>query len=421
MSVKVSNKAAHLIGSEIIRLAWEVNQKIKEGKKIYNLTIGDFNPNLFPIPDLLKEEIIKAYHANETNYPPAEGMPDLRKAIAAFIKKFEGLDYPVEQMLVAGGGRPLIYAVYQTLIDKDDKVIYPVPSWNNNHYCHLSDAQKIEVETKPENGFMPTAAELAPYVKEATMLALCSPLNPTGTVFTKEGLTEICQLVLNENKRRGPDAKPLYILYDQIYWVLTMEGIEHFSPVSLMPEIAEYTIYVDGISKAFAATGVRVGWSFGPSEVIGKMKSILGHIGAWSAKAEQVGTTHFLNNELAVMEYLGDLKNKIAERFELIYAGISDLKKAGFPVDIIAPQGAIYLSVKFSIKGYTTPEGKLISSTDDITAYLLDHAQLAIVPFTAFGCNKDTEWYRISVGTISMEEIPVMLLKLKDALGQLKK
>ena len=420
MSTKVSIKAANLIGSEIIRLAAEVNQKIKEGKKIYNLTIGDFNPNLFPIPVLLKEEIIKAYHANETNYPPADGMLELRKAVAAFLKKYEGLDYPIDQLLIAGGGRPLIYAVYQTLLDKGDKVIYPVPSWNNNHYCHLSDAQKIEVETKPENGFMPTAAEIAPYINDATILALCSPLNPTGTVFSRQHLLEICQMVLDENKRRG-DAKPLYILYDQIYWMLTMEGIEHFNPVSLLPEMADYTIFVDGISKSLAATGVRVGWSFGPAEVIGKMKSILGHIGAWSARAEQVGITHFLNNEKAVSDFLTDIKNKISGRFNLIYEGISALKNEGFPIDIISPQGAIYLSVKFGIKGYKTPSGEEILTTDDITAYLLEHAQLAIVPFTAFGCAKDTEWYRISVGTISMEEIPEMLEKLKSAMQVLKK
>ncbi len=420
MSLKVSTKAANLIGSEIIKLAGEINQKIKEGHKIYNLTIGDFNPNLFPIPTLLKQEIIKAYEANETNYPPADGMADLRKAVANFLKKYEGLDYPIDQLLIAGGGRPLIYAVYQTLLDEGDKVIYPVPSWNNNHYCHLSDAQKIEVEAKPENGFMPTAAEIAPFVKDATILALCSPLNPTGTVFSKQQLTEICELVLDENKRRGENQKPLYILYDQIYWMLTMNGIEHFNPVSLFSEMKNYTIFVDGISKSLAATGVRVGWSFGPTEVISRMKSILGHVGAWSPKAEQVATTHFLNNEKAVEEYLLDLKNKINARFDLIYKSFKALKEEGFPVDIISPQGAIYLSAQFAIKGFITPDGKIISTTEDITSYLLNQAQLAIVPFTAFGCHSRTDWYRISVGTISLEEIPEMLSQLKIALMALQ-
>jgi aspartate aminotransferase len=419
--LKVSEKAANLIGSEIIRLGGEINQKIKEGNKIYNLTIGDFNPSLFPIPNLLKEEIIKAYRANETNYPPADGMAELRKSVSNLLKKYEGLDYPIDQILIAGGGRPLIYAAYQTLLDKNDKVLYPVPSWNNNHYCHLSDAQKIEIETNPENGFMPTADELAPYIKEATILALCSPLNPTGTTFGKEQLSQICKLVLDENKRRGTMQKPIYVLYDQIYWMLTTDGVQHYNPVGLFPEMEPYTIFVDGISKSLAATGVRVGWGFGPADVISKMKSILGHIGAWSPKAEQVATTHFLNNNTALELYLNELKQKVNTRFNLIYNGINQLKKDGFPVNIIAPQGAIYLSVQFLLRGYQLPNGHAINTTDDITSHLLNTAQLAIVPFTAFGCNSKTDWYRISVGTIAVDEIPTMLDKLKTALQQLVK
>jgi aspartate aminotransferase len=202
--------------------------------------------------------------------------------------------------------------------------------------------------------------------------------------------------------------------------MLTMNGIEHFNPVSLFSEMKNYTIFVDGISKSLAATGVRVGWSFGPAEVISRMKSILGHVGAWSPKAEQVATTHFLNNETAVEDYLTDLKNKINARFDLIYKGFKALKNEGFPVDIISPQGAIYLSAQISIKGFQTPDGRIITTTENITSYLLNHAQLAIVPFTAFGCHSETDWYRISVGTISLEEIPMMLAQLKVALMALQ-
>lgn len=417
----VSHKAEHLIGSEIIKLAGEVNQKIKEGQTIYNLTIGDFDPNLFSIPAELKQYIIDAYTQNQTNYPPADGMAELRTAIASFIKTHQDLDYPIGQYLVAGGGRPLIYAIYQTLLDKGDKVIYPVPSWNNNHYCHLSDAQRIELNTLPENGFLPTAAELKPYIKDATLIALCSPLNPTGTMFRKEQLLPICEMVMAENERRKAEgSKPLYVLYDQIYWMLTMKGIDHTDPVTLMPGMKAYTIFVDGISKSLAATGVRVGWSFGPEYVIGKMKAILGHIGAWAPKAEQVAASHFLQNVGALSNYLAELKHKITVRFEGIYKGFEALNHKGYPVKIIAPEGAIYLTAQFALKGYTTPEGKTIESTEDITAFLLNHAQLAVVPFTAFGVAKGTDWYRISVGTLKESDVPEMLKKLEAALATLK-
>lgn len=421
MANLVSQKAEHLIGSEIIRLAGEINQKIKEGQTIYNLTIGDFDPNLFPIPEALKSAIIDAYTTNQTNYPPADGMLELRSAIASFIAEYQGLTYATNEYLVAGGGRPLIYAIYQALIDANDKVVYPVPSWNNNHYCHLSDAQRIEIQTQPQNGFLPTAAELKPYVSEATMIALCSPLNPTGTMFRKEQLLPICEMVVAENElRKASGKKPLYVLYDQIYWMLTMKGIDHVDPVSLLPAMRPYNIFVDGISKSLAATGVRVGWSFGPEYVIGKMKSILGHIGAWAPKAEQVATSAFLQNTTALRTYLNDLKHKITTRFDGIYNGFEVLHAKGYPVKIIAPEGAIYLTAQFALKGYVQPDGQHIQSTEDITAYLLNQAQLAVVPFTAFGVEQGTDWYRISVGTLKAEDVPEMLTKLEQALAALK-
>ncbi len=415
----VSLKASTLQGSEIIKLGGEINQKIKAGEHIYNLTIGDFNPKIFPIPDELKRLILEAYENDETNYPPADGIAELKTAVLHLIEKHEGLSYAMDEVMIAGGGRPLIYAIYQTLLDPGDKVLYPVPSWNNNHYCHFNDAQKIEIETKAENGFMPTAAELRPFLKDATLLALCSPLNPTGTTFSENALREICELVLQENKERQGKRKPLYVLYDQIYWMLMADGFTHYNPVSLFPEMKPYTIFVDGISKSLAATGVRVGWSLGPAPVIARMKSILGHVGAWAPKAEQVGTAAFLMNEKGLNDYLEELKLKVNFRFNRLFEGIKDLKASGFPVDIIAPEGAIYLSAQFSLLGKTMSDGKRIEKTEDITAYLLNEAKVAVVPFTAFGCAPGTDWYRISVGTLAEKDIDDVLENLRSALQKL--
>ena len=417
---EVSIKAKTLQGSEIIKLGGEINQKIKAGEHIYNLTIGDFNPKIFPIPAILKQYIVDAYQNDETNYPPADGIAELKVAILNLIRNLEGIDYGMDEVMVAGGGRPLIYAIYQTLLDPNDKVLYPVPSWNNNHYCHLSDAQKIEIETTPEHGFMPTAAELAPYIKDATILALCSPLNPTGTTFTEKALREICELVLDENAKRAGNKKPLYVIYDQIYWMLTADGITHHNPVSLFPEMKPYTIFVDGISKSLSATGVRVGWSMGPASVIARMKSILGHVGAWAPKAEQVATAKFLANQEALLTYLTELRTKINTRFNGLYQGIKDLQAKGFPVDIIAPEGAIYVTAQFALQGKTTQAGQTITTTEDITAYLLNEAKIAVVPFTAFGCATGTNWYRISVGTLAESDITEVLNNLEQALAKLK-
>lgn len=252
------------------------------------------------------------------------------------------------------------------------------------------------------------------------MLALCSPLNPTGTMFTQKDLEEICDLVLEENRSRSEAEKPLYILYDQIYWMLTFGAARHFDPVSLRPELRDYVIYIDGISKSFAATGVRVGYAFGPTVVMDKMKSILGHVGAWAPKAEQMATAGFLQQPQEVESFLNEFKPSVQESLDVLYNGFQELKAAGFAVDAIEPMGAIYLSAKMDIAGKTTPDGKMLESSQDITFYVLHEAKLAVVPFSAFGSNRDLNWFRLSVGGASLEDIKASLGRLQEALQKLK-
>lgn len=415
----VSEMAETLIGSEIIKLAAEINEKIRNGERIYNYTIGDFDPKIFPIPSELNDAIIKAYENKHTNYPAANGMVDLRKEVAEFLKERQGLNYSADEILISGGARPLIYATYITLLNPGESVIFPVPSWNNNHYCHLSRVKPIFVETRPENNFMPSADDLRPHIKEATMIALCSPLNPTGTVFGESQLAEICDMIIAENKRRGPGAKPLYLMYDQIYWVLTYGQTKHYDPISLRPEMREYTIFIDGISKSLAATGVRVGWSFGPRVIIDKMKAILSHVGAWAPKAEQIATADYLKNKNALNTFLGQFKQAIDERLHGFYDGFIALKKSGYNVDAISPQAAIYLTINLNLKGKKSASGKILTTQKDVTQYILDEAKLAVVPFSAFGSSDDSPWYRLSVGTCTKEEIPEVFGNLKKALSAL--
>ncbi len=420
MSLPVSHMAEHLIGSEIIKLANEVNEKIKNGEKIANMTIGDFDPAVFPIPTKLRDEIIKAYMEGHTNYPVANGMADLRKEVAAYIQRTQELTYSADEVLIAGGARPIIYGIYCTLINPGDKVVFPVPSWNNNHYCHLLQAIGVPVEALPENNFMPTAEAVKPLLKGARLLALCSPLNPTGTVFGKTQLEEICDLVLAENASRTPEEKPLYLMYDQIYSALTFGEHQHYDPVSLRPELRPYTIFVDGLSKSFAATGIRVGWAFGPSFIIDRMKSILSHVGAWAPKAEQVAAGRFLADTTAVEAYMKVFRKEVLDRLEGLYEGFTALKNEGFKVLCIEPMAAIYLTVQFDLKGKTTADGKRLETTDDVTAFILNEAHLAIVPFSAFGASKDSTWYRLSVGTCKTEQIPTLISTLRDALLSLR-
>lgn len=417
--MKLSYLSETLIGSEIVKLGGEIREKIRLGEKIFNFTVGDFDPQVFPIPKALEDEIVEAYRAHLTNYPAAEGNLDLREAIARFTKEREGLDYTPAEYLVAAGGRPLIYALFRAILDQGDKVVYAVPSWNNNHYTHFVGAEHVVVEAGPENNFMPTADSLAPLLKGASLLALCSPQNPTGTVFSKEELEKICDLVLAENASRKPEEKKLYVMYDQMYWHLTYGDIQHYNPVGLRPEMRDYTIYIDAISKVFAATGVRVGWSFGPATVISKMKAILTHVGAWAPMAEQKAMAKFLGKSAEIDQYLAHFRGEVEERLRRIYEGLQSLKADGFGVDAITPQAAIYLTIKVDLVGKTTAAGKMLEKQSDVSDYLLNEAKLAVVPFYAFGAAKTSPWYRLSVGTCRKEEIDGMLGLLKDALSKL--
>ncbi len=416
---KLSQLAETLIGSEIVALGAVIKEKIKQGNKIYNYTIGDFDSSVFPIPQELENEIVNAYRQRNTTYPPADGILELREAVASFIKDREGLTYTTSEILIAAGGRPLIYTAFRAIVDKGDKVIYPVPSWNNNHYVHFNEGEHVLVECKKENNFMPTAAEIKPHIKGATLIAVCSPLNPTGTTFTKAELEAICNLVVEENESRGADEKKLYLLYDQIYWTLTFGSTVHYNPVSLNPKMKDYTIFIDGISKAFAATGVRVGWSMGPAHLINKMKAINSHVGAWAPMAEQNAVAKYLLQKENLQKWFTSFKTAVEERLQRIYAGFQQLKKDGFSVDAVAPQAAIYLTIQIDLAGKKTAEGKILETQTDVTAYILNEAKIAVVPFYAFGADKNSSWYRLSVGTCKTEEIDEMLQQLRNALAKL--
>ena len=418
--MKLSHLSETLIGSEIVKLGGEIRDRIRQGEHIYNFTVGDFDPQIFPIPKELEDAIIDAYRKHFTNYPPAEGNLDLRHALSDFIKEYQGLEYSTEEILVASGGRPLIYALYRAVCDKGDKVIYAVPSWNNNHYTHFVSGEHVVVDAKAENNFMPTADDLRPHIKDATLLALCSPQNPTGTTFRRQDLADICQMVVEENARRGAGHKKLYVMYDQMYWQLTYGDIHHYDPVSLNPEMRPYTIYIDAVSKCFAATGVRVGWSVGPANVLNKMKAILSHVGAWAPMAEQKGLTSFLHQKGAINNYLTVFKSEVEERLRRIYEGFMQLKKEGFAVDAVAPEAAIYLTIKIELAGKGLGDGMKLTNQSDVTSYILKNAKIAVVPFYAFGAPKDSSWYRLSVGTCKKEEIDEMLDKLREALKQVQ-
>jgi aspartate aminotransferase len=413
--------AAGLVGSEILRIAGEIRDRIRAGEAICNLTVGDFASRYFPIPSRLADGVRQALERGETNYPPSDGILELRQAVSRFYQRGLGLDYDTDSILIAGGARPVIYTAYRAVVDPGDVVIYPVPSWNNNHYCHMVGAQGIPVSTGPESRFMPNRESLLTMLPQARLVCLNTPLNPTGTAIDAQSLRGICEAIVAENlerDRRGD--RPVYLLYDHIYWMLCVGGVAHLTPPGLVPEMRRYTVFVDGISKAFAATGLRVGWAVGPADVVSRMSAILGHVGAWAPRAEQVATVDLLDDTEGIAIYIDTFRAAVQSRLQILHAGLEEIRRAGLPVEAIPPMGAIYLTARFAPFGRHTPQGLELRTNDDIRRYLLEAAHFAIVPFQAFGVPEDSGWFRLSIGAVSEEEIQSALPRVRTALEALR-
>jgi aspartate aminotransferase len=413
---RVSTLGETLIGSEILKIAAEIRAMRAEGVQICNLTVGDFDPAEFRIPRVLEQRIEEGLKRGETNYPPSEGVQPLRQAVSAFYERWLGLKYPPARVLITGGSRPGIYGTFRTIVDAGDRVVYAVPSWNNNHYVHLTGAVSIPVTCGADEAFLPTPKLLEGALRGARLLCLNSPLNPAGTAFDAGTLAAICDLVLRENRRRSAAERPLYVMYDQVYWMLTFGDTKHVDPVSLHPEMEPYTVIVDGISKAFAATGLRVGWVVGPADIVQPMSNILGHVGAWAPRAEQVATAQFLGMDDELRAYRGEITRGLETRLNALHRALMAMRADGLPVDAIAPMGAIYLSARFALNGRRTRSGATLRTNEEIRRYLLQEAGLAVVPFQAFGGTDESGWFRLSVGAVSVGEIERVMPRVRAAL-----
>ncbi len=296
------------------------------------------------------------------------------------------------------------------LLEPGDELVYAVPSWNNEYYAYLNGAKAVLVPTTPEDGFMPTLASLTPHLASARILHLNSPLNPCGTCIDEGELKAICEAVVAENARReGTGQRPLFLLYDMVYWMLTYGETRHADPISLVPEIASTCIYIDAISKNFAGTGLRVGWGVVPPHIQPKFKALIGHMGAWAPRPEQMATAWLLDRDDRIDAWLESFRPRLEARLDLIHERFSAMAAEGLPVRAIAPQGAIYLSVQVNLIGRRLPDGTVIETNEQIRELLLDEARTAVVPFRAFGLEGENGWFRMSIGAVGMEELAAAL------------
>ena len=407
---RLSEMANGMERSRILTIAASVRAMISEGHEVAPFTVGDFSPEQFDVPDELITGILEAVSERETNYPPAAGLPELRVSLAEWMKNRYDVDVGSDGIIVGSGARPVLYSSFRLFLEPGDGLAYGVPAWNNHYYVHLNDAVGIPIQGTPESRFLPTAESIAERIKEIRVLILNSPLNPTGTCFTREELADICDVIMNENRIRERDGnKPVMLVYDQVYSTMTADGVSHVHPVQVCPEIFDYTVTLDAISKSLTGTGLRLGWMAIPPSLAPPVVALIGHMGAWPARPIQKAAANLYAQPDILEEYFTRLDGKISERMDILEQRLSELSEYG--VSYVKPEGGIYLTTRFDL---FEPLG--LETNESIREWLLEYAGVAIVPFQAFGLDEDTGWFRISVGAVGVDDIIASMNRLESAL-----
>ncbi|MCS5527213.1 MAG: pyridoxal phosphate-dependent aminotransferase [Candidatus Poseidoniales archaeon] len=401
--------------SRILSIATQVKKMKAEGKLVTAFTFGDFSPEQFEVPQSFTDELSAAVKQNQTNYPPAAGLPELRESLSNWMIYKYGLNVGSEGIIVGSGARPVLFASFKLFLEPGEGLAHGVPAWNNHYYVHLNSAIDIAIQGNSESRFLPTADDIRARISEIRVLILNSPLNPTGTCFTANELGGICDVVLEENeKRRQAGKKPVMLVYDQVYSTMTAKGIEHVHPVQVRPDMFEFTITLDAISKSLTATGLRLGWMALPPKLAGPVIALIGHMGSWPARPIQQAAAATYSDPVKLESYFEDLDSRISDRMEILFQNLSNMRAGGYPVDFIPPQGGIYLSTRFnlfSVLGVTTNE--------EIRLWLLNEAGIAVIPFQAFGLEDESGWFRISIGAVSVEEVSESMIRLENALKKI--
>ena len=243
------------------------------------------------------------------------------------------------------------------------------------------------------------------------LIILNTPLNPTGTMIDKEVLRDICWAIVEENQKRK--ERPVMLLFDQVYWMLCHGSNVHHTPSDLVPEVAPYVIYVDAMSKNFTGTGLRVGWAVVPQAIQAKMTTLIAHMGAWASRPEQEASAWILREKEKRVSYVQNLNKGVHTRLLCLYQGFTHLQEKGYPIEVIPPQGAIYLSLRINLIG------RGFTSNEEIRVWLLQEVQIAAVPFQAFDMKEESGWFRLSVGTATVETLEHALVRLEQSMHKL--
>lgn len=365
--MKLANRVLALTPSSTLAISAKAKQLRSEGHDVIGLGVGepDFNT-----PEYIIKAAKKAIDEGHTKYTPAGGILPLKKAISEKLKKDNGLDYSVDQIIVTTGAKYALYALFQVLLNEGDEVIVPTPYWvSYAEHVKLAGGKPVFVEGLEENHFKITAEQLEKTMTPNTKAVIInSPSNPTGMIYHEEELKSIGEVCLKHN---------VAIISDEIYEKLIYTGDEHVSIAALSDELKEQTIIINGVSKSHAMTGWRIGYAAGPKHVIQAMTNHASHATSNPTSIAQYAALEAYVNEQEDAKTNEEMKRVFSERLNRLY----ELLNAIPGISCVKPQGAFYLFP--NVKDAATKGG--YASVDEWVTALLEEEKVALVPGSSFG------------------------------------
>ena len=395
---QLSDRLERLAPSATLAMSQKSNEMKAQGINVINMSVGE--PD-FDTPEHIKEAGKKAIDDNFSKYSPVPGYLDLREAISEKLSRENGLYYSAQEIIVGTGGKQGVCNSILALVNPEDEVIIPAPYWvSYPQMVKLAGGVPVAVRTAFENNFKITAGQLEKAITPKTkMIILCSPSNPTGSIYSQEELDELAKVVLNH-----PD---LYVLSDEIYEHINYIG-KHASIASCHGMI-ERTIICNGVSKAYAMTGWRLGWVAAPAWIVKGLNKLQGQYTSGTCDVSQIAAIAAYNSS---QECVSEMREAFKRRRDLIVKLARDIP--GLEVNI--PTGAFYLFPKCSSFFGKSDGTRTIKNSTDFTLYLLEEAHVATVAGDAFG---EPDGFRMSYAT-SDENIQEALKRIKNACAKLK-
>ena len=377
----ISDSLNRIKPSATMVITTKAAQLKREGKKVISLSAGE--PD-FDTPEHVKEAAIEAIKKGYTKYTNVEGIPELRQAIANKFKNDNNIDYPINQIIVGTGGKQILYNALMSSINVGDEVIIPAPFWVSYPDMTLLAGGTPVIVNCPSNlGFKLTADALEKNItKKSKWLILNSPGNPTGACYSKDELEAIANVVRKHDH--------LYVMTDDIYEYIVYDDFKFFTFAQIAPDLKDRTLTVNGVSKSHCMTGWRIGYAGGPPELIKAMIKIQGQSTSNASSISQYAALAGINGN---NDFLKPCLDAFDERRKFVVKRLNAIEG----IKCLMPEGAFYAYPNvLGIVGKQTPEGKTLNNDTEIVEWLLDTAEVAAVPGSAFGLEP---YFRVSYAT----------------------